>query len=551
MLKNKPVKSPTIWISLLTSVFYLAIVGEAIGATFFGSQNSSTEIVQAEPETATSEPTEAESDLEKPVEESKIEADNTLEKAIIAELNRVRTNPQAYADWLESQKQYYQGMLLNLPGEQPIRTNRGLRSLEEAIAFLRQQQPLPALSSSTKLNTAARQQITAITNRQQVSPQNLVYGKVTPEGIVMQLVVDDGFPDRPHRLAIFNRNHQRTGIACSEIAVYNHVCAIAYTQTSQISQPVANSEESPTEDDRLPTPPEGSTTVPSDSELTENEETIEENDTATLSVTDVIVTTKPPNDTSTAQSDRNQTTSESELESTSVDSDIATLPEETVDTTETISDDAQTTAVESVNESEATEIAENTTSQPESEVTPKTVTETTPESEATETAENTTSQPESEVTSETVTETIPESEATETAENATSQPETVTETTNNSEIAATSNTNPPSQAVETIERGTLEEGDDVIPNDGSFYDSYPLEGSAGDSLTITLESQDFDTFLAIMDRDGNIIEQNDDIDEQNSNSRLEITLPDDGTYSVIVNAYEQQGTGNYVLTVRR
>ena len=54
-----------------------------------------------------------------------------------------------------------------------------------------------------------------------------------------------------------------------------------------------------------------------------------------------------------------------------------------------------------------------------------------------------------------------------------------------------------------------------------------------------------------MDREGNIIEQNDDVNEQQSNSRLEITLPNDGTYSIIVNAYEQQGRGNYVLRVSR
>ena len=122
-----------------------------------------------------------------------------------------------------------------------------------------------------------------------------------------------------------------------------------------------------------------------------------------------------------------------------------------------------------------------------------------------------------------------------------------------SEISVTPEpvTNSDSQLLETIEKGTLEEGDDVIPNDGSFYDSYPLDGSAGDSFTIILESQDFDTFLAIMDREGNIIEQNDDINEEDSNSRLKITLPDNGSYSVIVNAYDQGGKGSYVLTVRR
>ncbi len=47
------------------------------------------------------------------------------------------------------------------------------------------------------------------------------------------------------------------------------------------------------------------------------------------------------------------------------------------------------------------------------------------------------------------------------------------------------------------------------------------------------------------------VEQNDDIDEENSNSRIQVTIPEDGVYNVIVNAYDKGGTGEYVLTVRR
>ena len=97
----------------------------------------------------------------------------------------------------------------------------------------------------------------------------------------------------------------------------------------------------------------------------------------------------------------------------------------------------------------------------------------------------------------------------------------------------------------------MEEGDNIIPEDNSFYDSYPLEGKAGDSFTISLESDEFDTFVAVMDAEGNIVDQNDDINDDNSNSRLRITLPNDGAYNIIVNAYDKGGTGKYVLTVRR
>ena len=529
MSENKPVKSRTIWISLLTSLSYLVAVGGVVNA-FPDSQNSRQNITQ---KIAAIKQTETDSDTETVADEVKAEAeaDNTLEQDIISELNRVRTNPQGYADWLENQKQYYQGMLLKLPGEQPIRTNRGLRSLEEAIVFLRQQQELPALSSSTELTSAARQQITAITNNQQVDRNNLVYGKVTPEAIVMQLVVDDGFPDRRHRLAIFNRNHQNTGIACSEIPVYNNVCAIAYRNTEVARQVEDNSEEKNTD---LPTPPGVNT--------------------PTTSVPEVIITTKPTSQTDIPEeiTNNNQTDSNPEPEVR----ENTTLEEQPEGITQSPSDNNIDSELE-VRENTTSEEPEGITQSPsddnidsEPEVRENTTSEEL-ESEITQSPSDNNIDSEPEVRENTTSEEL-ESEITQSPPDDNIDSESETTATNETNLdVATSNTNTPSQAVEVIERGRLEEGDGVIPNDGSYYDSYPLEGSAGDSFIITLESEDFDTFLAIMDREGNIIEQNDDVNEQQSNSRLEITLPNDGTYSIIVNAYEQQGRGNYVLRVSR
>ena len=105
--------------------------------------------------------------------------------------------------------------------------------------------------------------------------------------------------------------------------------------------------------------------------------------------------------------------------------------------------------------------------------------------------------------------------------------------------------------LENVERGVLEQGDRVIAEDGSFYDSFPLEAKSGESFTISLESEEFDAFVALIDARGNIIEQNDDISEEDSNSRIRVTIPENGTYNVIVNAYDEGGSGQYVLTVSR
>ncbi len=100
-----------------------------------------------------------------------------------------------------------------------------------------------------------------------------------------------------------------------------------------------------------------------------------------------------------------------------------------------------------------------------------------------------------------------------------------------------------------LERGILEQGDTVIPNDGSFYDSYNWEGKKGKSLTITLESQDFDPYLAIQSPDGKIIAENDDLQEGSSNAGLTIKLPVDGIYRIIINSYDPKGKGDYTLSV--
>lgn len=355
------------------------------------------------------------------IAQNEIVATDSLETKIIAQINRARTNPSDYADWLEEQRQYYDGIMLRFPGEKPVRTNRGLQTLSEAIDFVRQQAPLPPLTYSEAMAIAAEEQLASITdNRNQGNSrfQNISYGKVTAEAIVMQLVVDDGFRDRRHRLAIFSNNNQETGVSCREDQLYERICAIAYAEN------------------------------PEETILTE----------------DLIVN---------ENSDANSIT-----ETTEVDPELAIAPDE-IETT--------------------------------------------------------------------IQETIPTPENPDLEENV-SEPEIEAENTTNSALNTQPNN---SLLIDKIERGFLEEGDKVIPNDGSFYDSYPLSVKAGESFVISLESADFDTFLAIMDEDGNIIEQNDDVSENDSNSQLQITIPNDGTYNLIVNAYDQGGKGAYILTISR
>jgi hypothetical protein len=145
---------------------------------------------------------------------------------------------------------------------------------------------------------------------------------------------------------------------------------------------------------------------------------------------------------------------------------------------------------------------------------------------------------------------IPNNTSSETSEpnlSETQTPETTKERTtpnhiNTTEVAAT-------QPYDLLKSGILQDGDTVIPSDGSLYDAYIWEGKQGESLTVTLESEDFDTYLAVQDPEGKIIAENDDFSQGNSNSTLNLTLPVDGVYRLIVNSYDPQGRGKYTITV--
>jgi len=92
----------------------------------------------------------------------------------------------------------------------------------------------------------------------------------------------------------------------------------------------------------------------------------------------------------------------------------------------------------------------------------------------------------------------------------------------------------------------------VLPSDSSLYDEYTFEGNQGQKVVISVESSEFDTYLAIFNSQGELLAENDDVTQQNSNSELTVTLSASGRYRVIVNAYDPppKGRGKYSLTVR-
>ncbi|MFO7892567.1 MAG: caspase family protein [Longimicrobiales bacterium] len=86
--------------------------------------------------------------------------------------------------------------------------------------------------------------------------------------------------------------------------------------------------------------------------------------------------------------------------------------------------------------------------------------------------------------------------------------------------------------------------------DGSHYHLWQFDGEAGQQVTITLTSDDFDSYLMLVrgmsvGPDGALA--HDDDGAGGLNSRITFTLPETGTYSAVANSYGAGSTGAYEI----
>jgi tetratricopeptide (TPR) repeat protein len=79
-------------------------------------------------------------------------------------------------------------------------------------------------------------------------------------------------------------------------------------------------------------------------------------------------------------------------------------------------------------------------------------------------------------------------------------------------------------------------------------DEYKFTGEAGQILSISMTSADFDTVLTLLSPTGEEVAFNDDFG-RSLNSTIVATIPADGEYTVIAKSFSGQG-GDYTLSVR-
>ena len=97
------------------------------------------------------------------------------------------------------------------------------------------------------------------------------------------------------------------------------------------------------------------------------------------------------------------------------------------------------------------------------------------------------------------------------------------------------------------ERGSLASGDERLES-GEYVDGYEFEGTPGQRVRLDVSSSEFDTYLILVDPNGEHAE-NDDAEGLAGHSVIEADITESGTYVVAVTSYKPKETGSYELNM--
>ena len=185
------------------------------------------------------------------------------ELEVIAEINLLRSDPAEYARLrLAPLRVYYHGKLFFHPDRSPvaIQTHEGVAALDECIRVLESAKPLPTLFPCEGLTLAAREMMhdqgatkrtghvgsggTRMPERigrygewNRLIAENISYGFRKPKDIVAFLLIDDGVPDRGHRVTLLDRELNRVGVSIGSHRRFKYMCVTDFAAGYKTNKP--------------------------------------------------------------------------------------------------------------------------------------------------------------------------------------------------------------------------------------------------------------------------------------------------------------------------
>lgn len=97
--------------------------------------------------------------------------------------------------------------------------------------------------------------------------------------------------------------------------------------------------------------------------------------------------------------------------------------------------------------------------------------------------------------------------------------------------------------------GALSADDCESEDDGSYVDFYKLHVPRSDLVTITMRSNDIDTYLLLYSPEGAVVAADDDSGGSSTDAQISVRLPG-GTYVIAATSYDPGEVGPYTIHVQ-
>ena len=178
---------------------------------------------------------------------------NDLQSELFLYHNKLRKEPSSFIPYLEEWLTKYKENILQLPNETPLRTFDGSKGVENAIKFLKNQEPIPELKYNDALSKAALDhandigqygltghegsrdstlydRIEKYIEWDGACAENLDFGFKNAINIILNLIIDDGCEEKNQRNNLFNPIYKYIGIGCGKHRDYGYCSVFVFAK---------------------------------------------------------------------------------------------------------------------------------------------------------------------------------------------------------------------------------------------------------------------------------------------------------------------------------
>ena len=168
---------------------------------------------------------------------------------VIEEVNKIRLNPKTYSNKIRGYLSCFQGNVLRIPKQPGLMTNEGPAAYREAADFLLSLPKLQPLTLDNALNSAAQDMAEELSHYEEFEQMDTInrdsilekygryegqfgestdFGSMSPEMVVVNLLVDDGNKSRGNRKMLFKETYRKIGCGSAPHNTYKSVTVIMY-----------------------------------------------------------------------------------------------------------------------------------------------------------------------------------------------------------------------------------------------------------------------------------------------------------------------------------